>query len=281
MTGWGQDGPARPAAPATTSPTSPSPAPCSDRRAGRPAARPRQPARGLRRRLALPRHRRARRPAERARTRRAGQVVDAAIVDGAAHLLAMIHGMLAAGRLAGPSGAPTSSTAACPFYGTLRDRRRRLHGGRRRWSRSSTRSSSRLLGLDRGGPARRGPGPAGPSCATPIADRFKTATRAEWTRGLRGLRRLRRARAVAARGPATTRTSPPAAPSSPDGVPQPAPAPRFSATQAAAVAPPPVPGQDDPAAIAAGWRTEEAAAESAPGHAAPRTAVLTTARWLT
>jgi alpha-methylacyl-CoA racemase len=50
---------------------------------------------------------------------------------------------------------------------------------------------------------------------------------------------------LAARGTFVTR----------DGVLQPAPAPRFSATQAAPVAPPPAPGQDDPAAIAARWRT--------------------------
>lgn len=46
-----------------------------------------------------------------------GQVVDAAIVDGAAHLASMIHGMLAAGSWQDRRGANLLD-GGCPFYGT-------------------------------------------------------------------------------------------------------------------------------------------------------------------
>ena len=49
--------------------------------------------------------------------RRPGQVVDAAIVDGAAHLTAMIHGMIAAGGWQDRRGANLLD-GGCPFYGT-------------------------------------------------------------------------------------------------------------------------------------------------------------------
>ena len=53
-----------------------------------------------------------------------------------------------------------------------------------------------------------------------------------------------------------------------DGEPQPAPAPRFSVTPAGPVAAAPARGQDDPAAIAARWRREAAAAHDQEGPAA-------------
>src|SRR5688500_13690237 len=46
-----------------------------------------------------------------------GQVVDAAIVDGAAHLTTMIHGMMAAGGWQDRRGANLLD-GGCPFYGT-------------------------------------------------------------------------------------------------------------------------------------------------------------------
>ncbi|NBM17960.1 CaiB/BaiF CoA-transferase family protein [Streptomyces sp. GC420] len=46
-----------------------------------------------------------------------GQVVDAAIVDGTAHLTAMIHGMMAAGGWQDRRGSNLLD-GACPFYGT-------------------------------------------------------------------------------------------------------------------------------------------------------------------
>ncbi|EFL37851.1 alpha-methylacyl-CoA racemase [Streptomyces griseoflavus Tu4000] len=52
-----------------------------------------------------------------ARATGAGQVVDAAIVDGTAHLSAMIHGMLAAGAWQDRRGANLLD-GGCPYYGT-------------------------------------------------------------------------------------------------------------------------------------------------------------------
>jgi alpha-methylacyl-CoA racemase len=87
-----------------------------------------------------------------------------------------------------------------------------------------------------------------------IAARFATRTQAEWTEVFTGsdacvapVRTLREAAAdphLAARGTLVTR----------DGVMQPAPAPRFSATPAGPVAAPPATGQDDPAAVLREWR---------------------------
>src|SRR4051812_2992924 len=52
-----------------------------------------------------------------ARATGTGQTVDAAIVDGAAHLAAVIHGMLAAGRWQDQRAANLLD-GGCPFYGT-------------------------------------------------------------------------------------------------------------------------------------------------------------------
>lgn len=65
-----------------------------------------------------------------ARAHGEGQVVDAAIVDGTAHLTTMIHGMLAAAWLAGPQGRQPPRRRL-PLLRRLRDLRRRTHGGRR------------------------------------------------------------------------------------------------------------------------------------------------------
>jgi alpha-methylacyl-CoA racemase len=96
-----------------------------------------------------------------------------------------------------------------------------------------------------------------------IADQFASRTQADWTRvfdgsdacvaPVLGLREAADHPHMAARGTLVAR----------DGVLQPAPAPRFSATPPAPVAAPPARGQDDPAAIAARWR-----AEDRPGHSA-------------
>lgn len=59
-----------------------------------------------------------------------GQVVDAAIVDGTAHLSTMIHGMLAAAWLAGPARRQPPRRRR-PVLRHVRDGRRQVHGGRR------------------------------------------------------------------------------------------------------------------------------------------------------
>jgi alpha-methylacyl-CoA racemase len=116
------------------------------------------------------------------------------------------------------------------------------------------------LGLDED-PARQHDRNGWAALRRRIADTFATRTQSEWTAAFAGsdacvapvlgLREAADHPHVAARGTLVSR----------DGVLQPAPAPRFSATPAAPVAPPPALGQDDPAAIAARWRAEKHAAE--------------------
>ena len=196
-----------------------------------------------------------------------GQVVDAAIVDGAAHLLAMTHGMLAAGAWADERGVNVLDGGA-PFYAVYAAADGRHMAAGALEPKFYAEFLARL-GLDED-PARQHDRPGWAALRGRIADAFATRTQAEWTRVFAGsdacvapvlsLREAADHPHLAARGTFVTR----------DGVLQPAPAPRFSATQAAPVAPPPAPGQDDPAAIAARWRAEAAASEAAPGHPARR-----------
>ena len=134
MTGWGQDGPLAPTA-GTTSTTSRSPASCRCS-AARATSRPRRSTSWATSPAAASCSRTACCCAlfERERTGQ-GRVIDAAMVDGAAILFAMFyHGVQT--RRWGPRGTNLLDTGA-PHYDTYETRRRRVPGGRRRWSRSS------------------------------------------------------------------------------------------------------------------------------------------------
>ena len=189
-----------------------------------------------------------------------GQAVDAAIVDGAAHLLAMTHGMLAAGGWADERGVNLLDGGA-PYYAVYAtaDGRHMAVGA---LEPKFYAEFLARLGLDED-PARQHDRNGWAGLRQRIADRFASRTQADWTRvfdgsdacvaPVLGLREAADHPHLAARGTLVAR----------DGVLQPAPAPRFSATPAAPVAAPPARGQDDPAAIAARWR-----AEDRPGHSA-------------
>ena len=189
-----------------------------------------------------------------------GQAVDAAIVDGAAHLLAMTHGMLAAGGWADERGVNLLDGGA-PYYAVYAtaDGRHMAVGA---LEPKFYAEFLARLGLDED-PARQHDRNGWAGLRQRIADRFASRTQADWTRvfdgsdacvaPVLGLREAADHPHMAARGTLVAR----------DGVLQPAPAPRFSATPAAPVAAPPARGQDDPAAIAARWR-----AEDRPGHSA-------------
>jgi len=201
-----------------------------------------------------------------------GQVVDAAIVDGAAHLLAMTHGMLAAGGWKDERGVNLLDGGA-PYYSVYAtaDGRHMAVGA------LEPKFYAELLarlGLDEE-PARQQDRGGWAGLRERIAGAFATRTQAEWTRvfdgsdacvaPVLGLREAADHPHIAARGTFVTR----------DGVLQPAPAPRFSATPTAPVAAPPARGQDDPAAIAARWHAEAAAPahpkwrpEDRPSHSA-------------
>jgi alpha-methylacyl-CoA racemase len=190
-----------------------------------------------------------------------GQVVDAAIVDGTTHLLAMTHGMLAAGGWSDERGVNLLDGGA-PYYSVYAtaDGKHMAVGALEPKFYAEFIAG---LGLDED-PARQHDRGGWAAIRRRIADAFATRTQAEWARvfdgtdacvaPVLGLREAADHPHMAARGALVSR----------DEVLQPAPAPRFSATPTEPVAAPPAHGQDDPAAIAARWRAEE------PGHPAWR-----------
>ncbi|MFF9400607.1 CaiB/BaiF CoA transferase family protein [Streptomyces sp. NPDC014744] len=178
-----------------------------------------------------------------------GQVVDAAIVDGAAHLATMIHGMLAAGGWQDRRGSNLLD-GGCPFYGTYEtaDGEYMAVGPleQRFYDEFST-----LLGIDGEAPDRSDVTRWDELHAL-VADRFRARTRAEWTEVFAGtdacvapvlsLREAPHHPHLAARSTFVEH----------EGLTQPAPAPRFSATPVAVRRGPARPGADTEA-VAADW----------------------------
>ncbi|MFJ2743327.1 CaiB/BaiF CoA transferase family protein [Streptomyces sp. NPDC087440] len=179
----------------------------------------------------------------------AGQVVDAAIVDGASHLATMLHGMLAAGGWQDRRGANLLD-GGCPFYGTYEtsDGQYMAVGA---LEPQFYAEFTALLGIaetapDRGDLARWG------DLRDTIAARFKERTRAEWTEVF--------ATSDACVAPVLSMREAPHHPHlaaratyvEHGGVTQPAPAPRFSVTPGAIGRGPALPGADT-AEVAADW----------------------------
>ncbi|QDQ14709.1 CaiB/BaiF CoA transferase family protein [Streptomyces spectabilis] len=176
-----------------------------------------------------------------ARAHGAGQVVDAAIVDGAAHLATMIHGMLAAGGWQDRRGANLLD-GGCPFYGTYET----ADGGHMAVGALEQRfydEFAELMGLEDIADAR-GDLARWSELRAAVAACFKTRTRAEWTAVFEdsdacvapvlSLREAPHHPHLAARGTFTDH----------GGLTQPAPAPRFSATPTAVRSGPARPGAD-------------------------------------
>ncbi len=176
-----------------------------------------------------------------ARATGTGQVADAAVVDGTAHLSAMIHGMLSAGAWQDRRGVNLLD-GGCPFYGTYEtaDGRYMAVGALEpRFYAAFT----ELLGIagqapDRDDMARWG------ELREAIAARFKSRTRDEWTAvfadsdacvaPVLSLREAPHHPHLAARSTFTDH----------GGITQPAPAPRFSATPTTVRTGPALPGAD-------------------------------------
>ncbi|MEU9699330.1 CaiB/BaiF CoA-transferase family protein [Streptomyces sp. NPDC047981] len=184
-----------------------------------------------------------------ARAHGEGQVVDAAIVDGSAHLATMIHGMLAAGGWQDRRGVNLLD-GGCPFYGTYET----SDGGYMAVGALEQQFYDefvRLLGIEDLAPARRDFG-RWEELRTAVAARFRTRTRDEWTDVFAGsdacvapVLSLREAPAhphLAARATFVEH----------GGLTQPAPAPRFSATPGTVRTGPALPGADTDA-IARDW----------------------------
>ncbi|MFE4673966.1 CaiB/BaiF CoA transferase family protein [Streptomyces sp. NPDC056721] len=184
-----------------------------------------------------------------ARDTGAGQVVDAAIVDGASHLASMIHGMLAAGGWQDRRGSNLLD-GGCPFYGTYEtsDGQYMAVGA---LEQQFYDEFIALLGIDGTAPARKDLARWG-ELRDAVAARFKSRTREEWTAVFEGsdacvapVLSLREAPGhphLAARGTFTDH----------GGITQPAPAPRFSATPTAVRSGPAQPGADT-AGVARDW----------------------------
>ncbi|MER5932174.1 CaiB/BaiF CoA-transferase family protein [Streptomyces sp. NPDC002054] len=178
-----------------------------------------------------------------------GQVVDAAIVDGTAHLTAMIHGMMAAGGWQDRRGANLLD-GGCPFYGTYET----SDGGYMAVGALEQQfydTFTELLGIADRAPARKDPARWG-ELREAVAAKFRTRTRQEWTAVFEGtdacvapvlsLREAPEHPQLAARGTFTEF----------GGIIQPAPAPRFSATPGAVHSGPAQPGADTEA-VARDW----------------------------
>ncbi|MER7347238.1 CaiB/BaiF CoA-transferase family protein [Streptomyces aurantiacus] len=184
-----------------------------------------------------------------ARATGTGQVVDAAIVDGAAHLASMIHGMMAAGGWQDRRGANLLD-GGCPFYGTYEtaDGQYMAVGA---LEQQFYDEFIELIGLREIAPARKDLARWG-ELRQAVAARFKTRTRAEWTALFDGsdacvapvlsLREAPHHPHLAARGTFTDHS----------GITQPAPAPRFSATPVSVRTGPAQPGADT-ADVARDW----------------------------
>ncbi|MEV5430447.1 CaiB/BaiF CoA-transferase family protein [Streptomyces sp. NPDC052701] len=176
-----------------------------------------------------------------ARATGTGQVVDAAIVDGTSHLASAIHGMLAAGAWQDRRAANLLD-GGCPYYGTYET----ADGGYMAVGALERRFYDEFLGLlgieDQA--AAHQDVTRWDELRARVAARFRTRTREEWTAVFEGsdacvapvlsLGEAPRHPHLAARGTFTDH----------DGIVQPAPAPRFSATPTTVRTGPARPGAD-------------------------------------
>ena len=181
-----------------------------------------------------------------------GQVVDAAMVDGAALLAGMVHGLRADGQW-GERGTNLLDTGAW-FYEVYET----ADGGFVSVGAIDERSCAELLHLtgltddvDGGGPVpAQGDRSTWPAMKARLAAAFRTRTRDEWTARFEGT--------DACVAPVLGPDEAPAHPQLRDratfcevgGVVQPAPAPRLSRTPPAVQGPPPAPGEHTDAALA-------------------------------
>ncbi|GAA0951623.1 CaiB/BaiF CoA-transferase family protein [Virgisporangium aurantiacum] len=198
-----------------------------------------------------------------------GQVVDAAIVDGAAHLTTMVHSLMAGGRWTPNRGANLLDTGA-PFYDVYET----SDGGHMAVGALEPQFFTelvRLLGLDRPDFPTQYELDRWPEMRERIAAVFASRTREEWTKVFSGT--------DACVAPVLSVTEAPHDPhlvargtyEERDGVVQPAAAPRFSggAHGGPAPLPPPLPGEHTRSALEAwgvdgieSWISDGAAKEA-------------------
>ncbi|MFE2441753.1 CaiB/BaiF CoA transferase family protein [Streptomyces sp. NPDC021218] len=178
-----------------------------------------------------------------------GQVVDAAIVDGTAHLTAAIHGMMAAGGWRDQRGTNLLD-GGCPFYGTYET----ADGGYMAvgpLERKFYAEFIELLGIADQAPARDD-FDSWAALRTAIADRFKQRDREEWTAVFSATDACVAPVLSLREAPAHPHLAARATFVDHGGITQPAPAPRFSATPGTVRRAPVRPGADT-AEVARDW----------------------------
>jgi alpha-methylacyl-CoA racemase len=194
-----------------------------------------------------------------ARATGTGQVVDAAIVDGTAHLSAMIHGMLAAGGWQDRRGANLLD-GGCPYYAVYET----ADAG---WMAVGALEPAfyaefaRLLGLPDDAPDRGDIG-RWDELRGLIAARFRSRTRKEWSGIFEGSDACTAPVLSLAEAGTHPHLAARATFTDSGGITQPAPAPRFSATPGALRLPPALPGAHT-AEVARDWGLPELAARAA------------------
>ncbi|CAN7225653.1 CaiB/BaiF CoA-transferase family protein [Terrabacter sp. LjRoot27] len=198
-----------------------------------------------------------------ARTSGRGQVVDAAIVDGTAHLSSLVMGLVGAGLWSDRRGTNLLDTGA-PFYDVYET----SDGG---WLAVGPLEPAfyaellRLLDLTETAPDRLDPG-QWPALRALLADTFRTRTRDAWVSLLEGTDACVEPVLSYAEAPGHPHLAARGTYVEHHGVVQPAPAPRFSRTAAALGTPPSTPGADTRAALAA-WGIDDVDALIASGAA--------------
>ncbi len=188
-----------------------------------------------------------------------GQVVDAAMVDGAASLMTLFYGLKAGGQWQDRRGANLLDGAA-PFYDTYETR----DGGYVAIGSIEPKFYAELLRLtgleDAGLPTQMDFG-KWPEIKVRLAEAFRSRTRDEWCRIMEGSEGCFAPVLSLDEAPAHAHNRDRGTFVEIDGVVQPAPAPRFSRTPGAVQGPPPKPGEHNDAALADwGFADEEIAA---------------------
>ena len=190
-----------------------------------------------------------------------GQVVDAAMVDGASSLMTSIYGGKASGRLSGPRGTNVTDSGAYFYevyecadgrYVSVAAIEAKFHA-----------EFLRLLEIDPSTMPPQMDRERWPEVKARLAERFRTRTRDEWCALLEG--------SDACFAPVLSMDEAPDHPHNRaraafvelDGVHQPAPAPRFSRTQLAPPTPPEALGAADPRAVLAEWGIDPDAIQAA------------------
>jgi len=182
-----------------------------------------------------------------ARTSGRGQVVDAAIVDGAASLMTLFYGLHAAGLWSDARGANLLDTGA--HYGEVYETRDGKHVAVLAIEPKFYAELCERIGLDPATLPAQNDRDAWPAMKARFAAVFRTKTRDEWCALLEGT--------DACFAPVLSLTEAPQHPHNRargtfvevDGVVQPAPAPRFSRTPGGVQRPPSAPGADTDAVL--------------------------------